>query len=912
MSDYIAATTHVDTTAKQLVFDSEGYYVVGDDRWQDITFTANITYQGGIIGLAPRIYDTNMYMFLFLYNQSGGENQTEVTGFASLDAQVTYDTYNIQQTQVEALVVGKTYEFKVVVRGTNYRISMDNKTIFNIEYPGMSKGKVGIYGTAGNTCSSIEVKSNFAQGWTTNLESIKGATAGIRELANEDKYLYLENPTTTEVYAGQELTVNGGKTHTLSFNVLGGGTAKIIELNGAAPKTFNYVIPTTTEWKESIFTETLSADCTRVAIRFAVANGNISVNAVQLEEKAFKTGYIHNDSVTEAKIRENSIITYPSKENIKVTSGTLVTNFKPAISYTDTTGLKPVIFEYGDASKIRLSYESGKLIFQYGNGQLASTMTLEKDKWYNVVATWAASGIQLYIDGVKTELPGSFNLPDDSKLIYIGNTPDTTKNIFYGAIDETIILSTVIDEREVEAMLASVEPIADNASMIMRATFNHAIGNFNKSIIEATLTPDYGSPVIVEKADGTSMRKVSFFDFYTGEYRTYNEELVQYDSDYDYIEISYHDKEVDQENFLINVENADRITYGSPYRLEGKRLYLTLSEEEKKTLDGQNLYASYQLEDSYTVDFNIGVPDSFRVTLGKHDGQPVKVVYEGNGFTDEKLATMVEMNPMLNPNHEGFLYVTRNDEPVTSFRIKATPENLAANGADESLIVVEPLDANGNYISHCKLDVSCEQGTIIPTYDQESVKLRDRAGRFLYRYRAPILKLDNVKNLEVTDYISVIDKQTGLGVQVEITLSTLRERTHTITAGDTLESIASRYGSTVEDIAVASDKTVEQVRAYIFANVGKTVEIPINYSAQELSKSPAEIAQDKMIGHMIELIVEYGDMRITELPTGLGALLDFNGDGLINIQEVKWLKENRLTLALEEKYNKIVAWEQAN
>ena len=60
MSDYIAATTHIDTDTSSLVFDSEGYYVVGDDKWQDITFTATIVYQGGNIGIAPRIYDTNM------------------------------------------------------------------------------------------------------------------------------------------------------------------------------------------------------------------------------------------------------------------------------------------------------------------------------------------------------------------------------------------------------------------------------------------------------------------------------------------------------------------------------------------------------------------------------------------------------------------------------------------------------------------------------------------------------------------------------------------------------------------------------------------------------------------------------------------------------------------------------------
>ena len=53
MSDYLAATTHVDSTQHQLIFDTEGYYMVGDEAWQDITFKTTIVYNGGSIGIAP-------------------------------------------------------------------------------------------------------------------------------------------------------------------------------------------------------------------------------------------------------------------------------------------------------------------------------------------------------------------------------------------------------------------------------------------------------------------------------------------------------------------------------------------------------------------------------------------------------------------------------------------------------------------------------------------------------------------------------------------------------------------------------------------------------------------------------------------------------------------------------------------
>lgn len=933
MSDYIAATTHVDTNTSSLVFDSEGYYVVGDDKWQDITFTATMVYQGGNIGIAPRIYDTNMYMFLSIRNEDTDDSATEAVAFADLSAQVTYDTYNIGQVKLAPLVIGTEYTFLVEIVGTNYKISLNGLVIFNIPYPGMSKGKVGVYATAGNTCKSIQVDSLFADGWSSNVTSIPGAIASIRELEDENKYLYLSNASTASLYAMQIRSVTGNKNHTLSFAYNGLGKARVTEQNGAAPKSTTYVLPLVNEWTKVNFTELVSADCTSVNILFIVNAETLMVNDVQLEDKSFATGYIHNESLTSPKVREKSIITYPSKENIEAKAGSLVMWFNPSITYSGTSTFKPVLFEYGTDSPLRLEYEFGNLIFRYGAASVSSPVTLQENTWNSVVLTWSSSLIKMYINGVLTEQEGNYIAPDHSLLLHIGHSQTSTKDLFYGAIDETIILSVILEDDDVELLATTMEPIENSDAMLMRATFNYALGNFNKSIIEATLTPDYGSPVLVEKASGAPMRKVSFFDFYTGEYRTFNEEMIQYDKTYDYIPLSYQDSEVDQDSFKIHVEDVDGVTYGLPYELRGHKLYLYLTEEEKNILDGQYLYATYQLDDSYTVDFNIGVPDSFRVTLGKHDGQAVKVVYEGNGFTDEKLITQVELNPLLSPNHEGFLYITRNDEKVTSFRVRATPDDLPANGGTEALVIVEPLDMYGNYISHCKLDVSCERGTIVPTYDEQSVKLRDRAGRFLYRYRSPIIRMDDIGALEVQDSINIIDRETGIGTQIHITLTTLVEYNHTIAKADTIESIGEKYGSTIEDISYTSDmldkvrtkygsaiakaadtadEVVANARRYVSESIGQTIEVPVNYSSRQLARSTTEIAHDKMIAYLANMISDYMNQPASALPSGLGELLDFNGDGKIDIQEMIWLKNNRLTTVLQTKHTAVLTWDNAN
>lgn len=918
MSNYITATTQVDATNKLLVFNTEGYYVVGDDQWQDITFTTELIYNGGSIGIAPRVYEPNMFLFLSIGNQQGDASEP-AQGIASFNAQVTFDTYSIGQEIIAPLTVGATYTLRTDIRGTNYRISLNGAVLFNIEYPGMSRGRVGVYSTAGNQCKSIQVEQTLPDGWSNNASTVPGGYVAVRELENEDKYVRLFHPggSAPTLIISQDTAVQGSRSHTASFLYKGAGTVRVTELTGLSKSVYSKTLPFAGDWVQESFTHAVSADATSARLQFRANNQTLDVNDVQWEPKELATGYIHNDSTVSSRIREHSVVTYPADENIDRKEGTLVMWFSPNRDYTMTTTSDlskpaPTLFEYGTELPMRISYSVGSLSFNYGNAGISIPVDLYKGEWYSVIATWKAGLFQLYVNEQLAQFKDSLSLPDESPVIRIGSSADEDFGFFDGLIDETIVLSSVLTAAEIKEAAEAVEPLTTNSSMTMRATFNYAIGNFNKSIIEGTMTPNYGSPVLVEKRDGKPLRKVSFFDFYTGEYRTFNEEVVTYDALNDYVTISYHDKDVDQESFKLKIENAEGVQFGMPYELDGFKVRMQLTETEKNLLDGEYLYVSYQLEDSYTVDFNIGVPDSFRVTLGKHDGTPVKVTYEGNRFSDEKLATMVELNPMLNPNHEGFLYITRNDEQVAAFRGMATPSDLAANGSAQSLIVIEPLDTNGNYVSHCQLDVSCDYGTVVPAFDSESIKLRDRAGRFLYRYRAPILTIDQVGSLEAMESINVIDRETGIGIKIPMVLVTLQQQLHTLKAGDTLFSIADQYGTTRLDIASVNDKGLDQMAGYVLRNIGKSIRIPVNYDVQAMERTPATMEQDSMIGYLTNQIILFFNRPSSAAPQGLGALLDFNGDGMIDIREIHWLQGKRLTDTLTKKYNEVVAWHQAN
>ncbi len=127
-------------------------------------------------------------------------------------------------------------------------------------------------------------------------------------------------------------------------------------------------------------------------------------------------------------------------------------------------------------------------------------------------------------------------------------------------------------------------------------------------------------------------------------------------------------------------EDGEKI--GEPYRIDGKRLYFSFHTNRKAILKNKTLYATYQVNDTYTIDYNIKAVDGYRIDFAKHDGGKRIVYQEGNRYGEpKKLATMIDMNPIQNQNHEGFLYITNTINKTDSFRITATPDRLHADGA---------------------------------------------------------------------------------------------------------------------------------------------------------------------------------------------------------------------------------------
>lgn len=914
---YTSALT-IEQSGQGLVWQTDGYVVMGDMEWEDISYQATFEFQDGEIGIIPRYYHENWYMVAKIGNRVETDEVGTVLGrkgYATLSVVLFGNETALESKEdLPEWTTGGTYTWEARITGTSYQLLVNGTTLFHIEYSGMRKGAVGVYATAGNHCSSVQVSSLFPDGWTSNAASVQGAIVDIQEKENEDRYIYLYSPDAQELYVEQTVSVSPNTTYTLSYEYEGEAKAKIIEQNGTSPQTIN-ITPSSVaeEWVRHSHTFTTSSGCTQVKVRFYVNTTTPSkVNAVQLEPKPFATMYIRNDSATDVKTREGSIVTFPSKNNIDPSQGSMSIWVSPRIAYNGTS-FTPVLWEYGDTSFMRLYWQEGSFVFQYGAASASIPCSLEVGEWYHIVTTWNANEIGItvnYSESVQTPVASDFT--GSSEVIRFGYSASSQYKTWNGVIDEAIVYKHNLSDSEIQQLYEATSPVPNTSSMLMRATFNYAIGNFDQSSMDMTLAPRYGSPIIVQKEDGTVMRKVSFFDDITGEYRTYNQELVTYDGFSDYVEVSY--RGLDTENFPPIVKDLNGTIYGNPYTVQGNRIYLTLTEDEKKQLRNKPLLVTYQLEDSYTVDFNIGVPDSFRVKVGKHDGQPIHITYEGNDFHDVKLATMVELNPLLNPNHEGFLYITRNVEPITSFRVKATPDHLPANGASESLLVVEPLDQYGNFISHAMLEVTAEKGIIIPVYDRQSLLLRDRSGRYLYRYIAPYIDVTDSGAPEegetTLDHVNVVDKETGIGVQIPITLTPIRVISHTIQADDTIESIALQYGTTIHSLCLENKKSEEELVDYIDSHVGQTISVPLNYMGYELKKSDAEIDFEMKAGYIAEYIHQYYQQSTSRLPEGLGEILDLNGDGYIDEQDIDWIHANQYASIILEKYAELKEWEE--
>ena len=759
--EFKEATVEFDELTKELIFETDGYHYFTNETWEDVDAEIEFLYRKEKIGIGMRVPSEKNFLYLHIYNE-GTKGTLEIGN--QIGDNETGRTNLIEKKEVPLLIEEDKYNIRVRIAGSRYLIFLNEKLIHEMWNPYFHNGKMAAYAVAGNAVKKLKLSSSYPLEWKSNSLEVSGVVVRSTK----------EDGVPTLILVGTELDdaeaskiikpVVAGK-HTLSFSLHGKCSVRIVN-----PATSAEILSTTLisdKYTKQSIQITIPTGWTQIELIMTSDEHGGKIQYLQLEQLEYDSSYIPTKP-GEQKERLGSFITYPGIEDLSMEKGTC----SVWVKFNQASNAEKVVFSYGTG--LQLSHKDDAFVFKYGKETVSIPKPIktkeDASQWINIYTVWSKNRIAICVDGSYIDRKQSFLTPFKDGIFAIGHKDK--KNVFVGGIDELILLEDSLEEKTITSLRENSN-INERPDIVFHATFNYAITNFEQSTVDIPMSPNDFSPVLVEK-NGKQMKRVSFFDYETGKYQTRNKEVFVFDKNTDFIELAHTD--IDNPHFPLVIKDEGNVIYGSPYMVDGGRVYLSLTENEKDLLDGRILYAYYQPIDCFTVDYNIKAWDSFQVDIGKHDGQKTKITYEGNRFSDKKLASMIELNPLINPNSEGFLYITKNVEKVSDFKIHVKDSSVYADGM-KTMICIEPFDKNGNFLSHVKLDVSCKHGKLQPMLDIASIVARESAGRFWYEYTSPLISQESVKKITMKEIISCIDKETGLGMQTSITLRLLSNRT---------------------------------------------------------------------------------------------------------------------------------------
>ena len=332
----------------------------------------------------------------------------------------------------------------------------------------------------------------------------------------------------------------------------------------------------------------------------------------------------------------------------------------------------------------------------------------------------------------------------------------------------------------------TLEEFIKDAPVLFHADYTSPMHYMKEPIVETTMAPKDQSPILVENSKG-SMTRQYFFNHETGFYEKSNTERFLYRNE-DVLHVSYEELEP---KYLVNVKFADGETFVAQhvdskdyvprstnhFYVNGNTVYLDLTDEQKHKFYGTEVSVTYQLRNSYNVEYNEDTAhDSLKIHLINHNDDEVSVIQEGNRFSNQRLAKEIELNPLVNSQHAGFLYIDTEEQFTQAFRLNISSSYLSADGMDTADFIIEAIDEEGNEVLNPPIDVyvlgengrvSTGLGEIYPTINRDTMKARRTSGRCYYRYRAPLIRQsDNPLTQRI--FLVAYDRESNLGAQIPI------------------------------------------------------------------------------------------------------------------------------------------------
>lgn len=347
--------------------------------------------------------------------------------------------------------------------------------------------------------------------------------------------------------------------------------------------------------------------------------------------------------------------------------------------------------------------------------------------------------------------------------------------------------------------LFDLEVFEETANELFEADFTKPTHYNRDVVIEDTFAPRDGSPILIEDDEGPLNRQY-FFDEVTGEYQKETTETFIYKNE-DYRKLSYEGVE---DSYHVKIEfdtsaGQDILYEGVDFHLIGQDIHFSLSNERKEIYYGLNYTVTYQLARSYNIDFNENVPhDGFRVNLvnmkannyGKSNyssTENISLIREGNRFEDKYLASEIELNPLVNPQVQGFMYISTKEQHTQDFRIRVSSSYLTGDGIDTANVIVEAIDGEGNevlspyvdlYIINEKGELTTSLGYLQPVLGYQSMKARNTSGQVHYQYSAPYLN-DKV-NSTYKIFIIAYDRKNKIGAQIPLYIQSVKGESYTL------------------------------------------------------------------------------------------------------------------------------------
>lgn len=231
--------------------------------------------------------------------------------------------------------------------------------------------------------------------------------------------------------------------------------------------------------------------------------------------------------------------------------------------------------------------------------------------------------------------------------------------------------------------------------------------------------PQQGLPIIVEDDRGVLYRQVFFLDEY-GRQTLSTKEVFDL-QDTGSILLAYQDVDPDTlfiEKWVVTTDDLTGKSTGkweivTDYEFGGNQIVFPSVFTEPT-----QIRLEYKLANSFYLLYNWSTKDDYAKMavhssyLSGSNDKTIKVSYETNKKGNHYLANEVNLNPLYNIHHEGFLYLTNEVYPVQRLDVVVNPDVLYTSGYDMAFIRVVAKDRYGNPVSGEDVSFTTTLGTI--------------------------------------------------------------------------------------------------------------------------------------------------------------------------------------------------------